>query len=392
MKSTLPLLALAMGSFAIGLTEFSPMGILPLMADGVGVSIPAAGLLITAYALGVTLGAPLVTLASNRFPRRGLLIGLITVYILGNLLAALATGYGMLMIARLIASLCQGTYFGVGAVVAGSLMPPGRQAGAVAAMFMGLTIANVLGVPAATWLGETLSWRATFWSMVVAGLVSIVALRSTLPAIAPSKTGNALAELSVLKRGPVLAAMGLTALISSAQFTVLTYISPILRTENGASAQFITVMLTTYGVGMCAGNWIGGKFSDRSVEGTLIVSLASLSCVLVLLAFALPYSIPAAILIFLCGCTSFAMIPALQVKVMSAAADAPNLASSVNIGAFNLGNAAGAAVGGGVIAAGWGYVAVVLAGAAIAALSLMMILCVKWCMHKNLRSTPSTEM
>ncbi|AGH49160.1 major facilitator superfamily protein [Sphingomonas sp. MM-1] len=374
MKINPPLLALAAGAFGIGVTEFAPMGLLPVIANDLGVSIPAAGLLISAYALGVMLGAPLMTLTTGRMRRRTLLIGLAAIFTLGNLLAAISTSYEMLLAARIITSLNHGAFFGVGSIVAASLVPRERQAGAVAAMFMGLTIANVVGVPLATWAGEEMGWRAAFWGISALGVVTMAALRLTLPDMAAPKDGDAVAELRVLTRGPVLAALGLTVVGASAMFTVFTYITPILREQTHASLGFVTAMLVTYGLGLTMGNWLGGRFADRSVDMTLIVTLASLAAVLVLFAALMPYAAPTAILVFLWGVASFALVPPLQVRVMAAAADAPNLASSMNIGAFNLGNAIGAALGGGVIAAGLGYPAVALAGAATSALGLGAVL------------------
>jgi DHA1 family inner membrane transport protein len=374
MKINLPLLALATGAFGIGVTEFAPMGLLPVIAGDLRVSIPAAGLLISAYAIGVMLGAPLMTLTTGRVPRRTLLIGLAGVFTLGNLLAAVSDSYGMLMFARVFTSLNHGAFFGVGSIVAASLVPRERQAGAVAAMFMGLTIANVVGVPLATFAGEHIGWRASFWGIAGLGIVTMTALRLTLPAMPAPQGGNALAELGVLTRGPVLAALGLTVVGSSAMFTVFTYIAPILREQTHASLGFVTTMLVTYGVGLTIGNWLGGRYADHSVDRTLIVTLASLSIVLVLFALLMPYAAPTAILVFLWGIASFALVPPLQVRVMAAAADAPNLASAMNIGAFNLGNALGAALGGGVIAAGLGFPAVALAGAVTSALGLAAVL------------------
>lgn len=374
MKLNPPLLALAAGAFGIGVTEFAPMGLLPLIAQDLNVSIPAAGLLVSGYALGVMIGAPLMILATGSIPRRTLLIGLATIFTLGNLLSAVSTGYGMLMIARVITSLNHGAFFGVGSIVAASLVAPERRAGAVAAMFMGLTIANVVGVPLATWAGDQIGWRAAFWGISGLGLITMVALRLTLPDLPAPIGGNRLAELRVLRRGPVLSALALTMLGSSAMFTVFTYIVPILREETHASLGFVTAMLVTYGVGLTVGNWLGGKFADRSVDRTLIVTLASLSALLIALALFMSYQLPTAILIFLWGVASFALVPPLQVRVMAAAADAPNLASSVNIGAFNLGNAIGAALGGAVIAGGFGFPAVALAGAAASILGLGMVL------------------
>ena len=373
MKLNPPLLALAAGAFGIGVTEFAPMGLLPVIATDLGVSIPSAGLLISAYALGVVLGAPLMTLATGRVPRRTLLIGLAGIFTIGNALSALADNYALLMIARIITSLNHGAFFGVGAIVAAGLVPPDRKAGAVAAMFMGLTIANVVGVPLATWAGETLGWRASFWGIAMIGVMVMAALALTLPKAAAPAAGDMLAELRVLGRRRVLSALALTVIGSSAMFTVFTYITPILREQTGASLGFITAMLVLYGLGLTVGNWIGGKFADRSVDRTLIVTLAGLSLVLLTFAVAMPFANVSAVLIFLWGIASFALVPPLQVRVMDAARDAPNLASAVNIGAFNLGNAIGAALGGAVIAGGLGYPAVAMAGAGASALGLLMI-------------------
>mgnify|MGYP001627505998 FL=1 len=374
MKLNPPLLALAAGAFGIGVTEFAPMGLLPVIATDLGVSIPSAGLLISAYALGVVLGAPLMTLATGRVPRRTLLIGLAGIFTIGNALSALADNYALLMIARIITSLNHGAFFGVGAIVAAGLVPPDRKAGAVAAMFMGLTIANVVGVPLATWAGETLGWRASFWGIAMIGVMVMAALALTLPKAAAPAAGDMLAELRVLGRKRVLSALALTVIGSSAMFTVFTYFTPILREQTGASLGFITAMLVLYGLGLTVGNWIGGKFADRSVDRTLIVTLAGLSLVLLTFAVAMPFASVSAVLIFLWGIASFALVPPLQVRVMDAARDAPNLASAVNIGAFNLGNAIGAALGGAVIAGGLGYPAVALAGAGASALGLLMIM------------------
>ncbi len=374
MKLNLGLAALAIGAFGIGVTEFAPMGLLPVIATGLGVSIPTAGLLISAYALGVVIGAPIMTLSTGRVPRRALLIGLAGIFTLGNLLAALSPGYDMLLVARVVTSFNHGAFFGVGSIVAASLVPPERKAGAVAAMFMGLTIANVVGVPLAAWAGAHLGWRASFWGIAGLGLVTMVALRLTLPVLPAPAGGGAMAELRVLTQGRVLGALGLTVVGSSAMFTVFTYIAPILKAETHASLGFVTAMLVTYGVGLTLGNWLGGRFADRSVDRTLIVTLGGLALILIAFAVLMPFAVPTAILVFLWGVASFALVPPLQVRVMTAAADAPNLVSSVNIGAFNLGNAIGAAVGGGVIAAGWGYPAVALAGAVAALIGLVAIL------------------
>ena len=378
MRINPPLVALAIGAFGIGVTEFAPMGMLPGIASDLGVSIPAAGLLVSAYAIGVLIGAPLMTLTTGRIPRRYLLIGLMAIFTLGNLMSALATDYTSLLIARVVTSLNHGAFFGVGSVVAASLVAPDKRAGAVAAMFMGLTLATIGGVPLAAWFGELLGWRTAFWGIAGLGVITMLALWFALPNVELPKGDGALAEIRVLGRGPVLAALALTVVGSSAMFTVFTYIAPILSTQTHASTGFITAMLVLYGVGLTLGNMWGGKAADHSIDRTLIASLSAL--ILVLLAFTvlMRWPLPAAVAILIWGIASFAIVPPLQMRVMEAAKDAPNLASAVNIGAFNLGNAVGAALGGAVISAGLGYPAISLAGAAMAALGLLMVLGFAW--------------
>lgn len=378
MRINPPLVALAIGAFGIGVTEFAPMGMLPGIASDLGVSIPAAGLLVSAYALGVLLGAPLMTLTTGKIPRRYLLIGLMAIFTLGNLMSALATDYYSLLIARVVTSLNHGAFFGVGSIVAASVVAPDKRAGAVAAMFMGLTLATIGGVPLATWFGEVFGWRTAFAGITGLGVLAMLALWFALPNVPLPKSDGVLAEIRVLGRGPVLAALALTVIGSSAMFTVFTYIAPILSSETQASTALITAMLVLYGIGLTLGNVWGGKAADRSVDRTLIVSLSAL--ILVLLAFTvlMRWSLPAAVAILIWGIASFAIVPPLQMRVMEAAKAAPNLASAVNIGAFNLGNAIGAALGGAVINAGLGYPAISLAGAAMAGLGLLMVLVFAW--------------
>ena len=369
-----PLIALAVGAFGIGVTEFAPMGMLPDIATDLGVSIPAAGLLVSAYAMGVLIGAPLMTLTTAQIDRRTLLIALMGIFTLGNALSALADGYWMLMAARIVTSFNHGAFFGVGSVVAASLVPPDRRAGAVAAMFSGLTVATIGGVPLATWASEVLGWRTAFAAIAGVGAMAMLSLRRALPALPAAEGGDMRAEVRALKRGPVLAARALTVVGASAMFTVFTYIVPILRSETHASTGFVTAMLVLYGVGLMIGNSLGGRLADRSIERTLIGSFSVLAAVLVLFAAVMQWPWPAAAAILIWGIASFAIVPPLQMRVMMAASDAPNLASAVNIGAFNLGNAIGAALGGAVIGAGLGFPLVSLAGAAMAAAALAMLI------------------
>ena len=373
-----PLLALAIGAFGIGVTEFAPMGMLPGIARDLGVSIPDAGLLVSAYAMGVLIGAPLMTLTTARVPRRTLLIALMGIFTVGNILSALADSYTALMIARVITSFNHGAFFGVGSVVAASVVAPDKRAGAVAGMFLGLTIATIGGVPLAAWVGETIGWRTAFGGIAGLGALAMLALWLALPKLPAPQGGNMMAEVRVLGRAPVLAALALTVLGSSAMFTVFTYIAPILRDATHASTGFVTGMLVLFGIGMTIGNLWGGKAADRAPERTLVVSLAVLTAVLMLFAAIMQWPIPAAAAILVWGIATFAIVPPLQMRVMEAAAEAPNLASAMNIGAFNLGNAIGAALGGEVIRAGLGYPAVSLAGAAMAGAALAMALLLQY--------------
>lgn len=374
MKLNLPLLALAAGAFGIGVTEFAPMGMLPVIAGDIHVSIPAAGLLISAYAMGVLIGAPLLTLTTGRIDRRTLLIALMGIFTLGNALSALAGGYWMLMAARVVTSFNHGAFFGVGSVVAASLVPPDKRAGAVAAMFTGLTVATIGGVPAATWVSEAIGWRTAFAGIAGVGAIAMLSLRFALPSLPAEEGGDRRAELRVLTRGPVVMALALTTIGFGGVFTVFTYIVPILRDVTHGSTGYVTAMLMLFGVGATIGNGLGGRLADRSVERTLMTMLTIMALTLLAFTVLMQWPVTAAIAILIWGIASFAIVPPLQMRVMDAASDAPNLASAMNIGAFNLGNAIGAALGGGVIGAGLGLPAVSLAGAAMAAVALAMLL------------------
>lgn len=374
MKSNLGLLALAVGAFGIGVTEFAPMGMLPVIAADLQVSIPAAGLLVSAYAMGVLIGAPLMTLTTGRIDRRTLLIALMGIFTLGNALSAVAGGYWMLMAARVVTSFNHGAFFGVGSVVAASLVPPDKRAGAVAAMFTGLTVATIGGVPAATWVSEAIGWRTAFAGIAGVGAIAMLSLRLALPPLPAAEGGDMRAELRVLTRGPVVMALALTTIGFGGVFTVFTYIVPILRDVTHGSTAYVTAMLMLFGVGATIGNALGGRLADRSVDRALMTMLAIMALTLLAFTVLMQWPVTAAIAILVWGIASFAIVPPLQMRVMDAASDAPNFASAMNIGAFNLGNAIGAALGGGVIGAGLGLPTVSLAGAAMAAVALAMLL------------------
>lgn len=372
-KFNWPLLALAVGAFGIGVTEFSPMGMLPVIAKGVDVSIPSAGLLVSAYAMGVMLGAPVMTLLFARFGKRSALMALMAIFTLGNLLSAMAPDYWTLLLARVVTSLNHGAFFGLGSIVAASVVAPGKQASAVATMFMGLTIANVGGVPLATWVGQHIGWRAAFGGTAALGLLTIAALALALPKGQPGQRPDVRRELHVLTRPDVLIALLTTVMGASAMFALYTYVAPVLTLLTGASQGFITLALVLIGLGFTFGNWLGGRVADWSLEGATAIFLAALSAVSLVAPLTLGTPIGAGITLFLWGTAAFAIVPPVQMRVMRAAAGAPGLASSINVGAFNLGNAIGAALGGAAISAGLGYAAVPVVGGLTAATGLGLV-------------------
>lgn len=373
MRSSTALLALATGAFAIGTTEFTPMGLLPVIADGVQVSIPTAGMLVSAYAVGVMAGAPVMTLLFSRFGKRAALMALMLIFTIGNLLSAFAPSYTTLLLSRLITSLNHGAFFGIGAVVAASVVPKEKQASAIAAMFMGLTVANIGGVPAATWIGQQVGWRVAFAGTAVLGLVTIAALWLALPKGEAGTPPDVRRELKVLTRPDVLLAMGTTVMASGAMFALYTYVAPILAEITHASPGFVAFALVLIGIGFTLGNSLGGRLADWSLDGATKLILAALAVIMAVLPLVMRTEVGAAIGLVVWGAAAFGMVPPVQMRVMQAAAQAPGLASSVNVGAFNLGNAVGAALGGVVIGQGLGYAAVPLVGAALAAGGLALV-------------------
>lgn len=374
MKINFPLLALAVGAFAIGTTEFSPMGFLPEIARDLEISIPRAGMLISAYALGVMLGAPLMTLWLSRYSKRKSLILLMAIFTIGNILAILAPNYLGLMGARIITSLNHGAFFGIGSVVAASVVPKDKQASAVAMMFMGLTIANIGGVPLATWIGQHIGWRMAFLGISLLGLLTMFSLWKALPEGQSSQKPDVRQELQVLTRLPVVLALLTTVMSAGAMFALYTYIAPSLQSFTQASPALITLMLVLIGVGFSIGNHLGGKFADLSLDKTLIGFLILLMLMMLLFPILASTALGAGLALIIWGAAAFAVVPPLQMRVMSVAYDAPGLASSVNIGAFNLGNALGAIAGASVLNLGLSYSAVSFAGAGLSAVALLLVL------------------
>ncbi|MBB4303525.1 DHA1 family inner membrane transport protein [Rhodobium orientis] len=371
--SALPLLALGIGSFGIGTTEFAPMGLLPAIASDIDISIPAAGQLVTAYAIGVMLSAPVMTLLLSRFDRKAALMGLMAIFVLGNLISAVASGYWSLLAGRLITSLCQGAFFGIGAVVATSVVPPERHASAVATMFMGLSIANIGGVPASTWIGTHIGWRMAFAGAGAIGVVAIVAVALAVPSEEGGGSASPWSGLKALGRPHMLWTLVTTVAFAGGFFAVYTYVAPLLHTLAGADDAFVILVLVLIGVGLTVGNWLGGRLADWSIDKGAAIGLLALG----LSSLALPVlatSGPGAVIgFFVWAVAAFSSVPALQVRAMQAATAAPGLAASFNIAAFNFGNAVGAAVGGATIGWGLGYGAVPIAGGLIVLAGLAIL-------------------
>ncbi|MBW4722242.1 MFS transporter [Saccharothrix obliqua] len=368
----LSLVALAIGAFAIGTTEFVIVGLLPEVAADLDVSIPSAGLLVSGYALSVVIGAPLITAGGSRLPRKRLLIGLMALFILGNLLCAVADGYALLMVGRVVAALCHGAFFGVGAVVAAGLVAPERRARAIALMFAGLTLANVLGVPMGTALGQSFGWRSTFWAVTVLGVLALIGIVALVPPQAAS--GGLRGELAVFRRPGVWLALGTTALGFGAVFASFTYIAPMMTEVAGFSPGAVTWLLVLFGVGLCVGNVLGGRAADRSLMSSMYLILAVLVVVLVVFVFTAQSQLLGAVTIALLGVVGSATVAPFQSRVLQQAEGAAALASAANIAAFNLGNAAGAWLGGAVIDAGFGYTAPNWVAAAMALGALVVAL------------------
>jgi DHA1 family inner membrane transport protein len=362
------LLALAVGAFGIGTTEFVIVGLLPQVAGDLGVSIPTAGLLVSGYALSVVVGAPLITAGGSRLPRKQLLIGLMALFILGNLVCAVADDYAVLMVGRVVAALCHGAFFGVGSVVAAGLVAPDRRARAIAMMFTGLTAANVLGVPAGTALGQEFGWRSTFWAVTALGVAGLAGIVALVPPQPPS-TGLR-GELAVFRRSGVWLALLTTALGFGAVFASFTYVAPMMTEVAGFSPGAVTWLLVLFGAGLCVGNVVGGRAADRRLMPSLYAFLGALAVVLAVFAVTAHWTVPAVVTIAVFGVFGFATVAPLQARVLEQASGAPALASAANIAAFNLGNAAGAWLGGVAIDSGFGYTSPNWVGAAMALAAL----------------------
>jgi MFS transporter, DHA1 family, inner membrane transport protein len=370
----LAIFALAMGGFAIGTTEFMVMGLLPQIADGVGVGIPTAGHLISAYALGVVVGAPVLAVTGARLPRRALLLALMSAYAVANALSALAGSYGLLLLARFVDGVPHGAFFGVASLVAADLARPGRQGRAVAMVMIGLSVANVVGVPAATWLGQHIGWRYAFW---VAASLAVLTMALVL-AFVPACPGNAEAtgrrELRLFADPQAWLTLLAGAIGFGGMFALYSYIANVVTVVGGLPEGAVPVFLLAFGLGMVAGTWVAGALADWSVFRSLLGSSAAMAVLLVTFGLVSPTGWPAILPAFLVAVVSSVLVVNLQLRLMDVAGDAQTLGAAMNHSSLNIGNAVGAWLGGLVIAAGWGYRAPSFVGAALAVAGLLILL------------------
>ncbi|MCB7135386.1 MFS transporter [Cellulosimicrobium marinum] len=368
------LLALAMGGFTIGTTEFATMGLLSDVATDLGVSIPTAGHAITAYAVGVVVGAPTLTVLAARLPRKTLLLTLMAFYTVANVLSAAAGSIETLVAGRFLAGLPHGAFFGVGAAVGAAVAGPGRRGHAVAMMMTGLTVANVVGVPLSTFVGQQLGWRAAFVLVGALGLVTLAALWWLVPARAGHEVSSARQELAALRNGPLWIGFVAAAIGFGGMFAVYSYVEPTITRVTGLASAGVPVVLAVFGVGMTVGTLVGGRLADRSVMRTVHLGFASTAASLVLFALTGQHPVPAVLALFLLGVTSQVLGLSLQTRLMDLSPAAPSLGAALCHSALNVGNASGAFLGGVVIAAGWGYLAPAWTGLVLTLVGFAIIL------------------
>lgn len=369
--------ALSIGAFAICTSEFVIMGLLQEVAKDLNVSISQSGFLVTGYALGVVLGAPFLTPFLVGLKRKAVLIGLMLLFTVGNVACAIAPDYNTMLIARVFTALAQAAFFGLGAVVAIRLVKPEKQASAIAAMFLGATLANIFGAPFGTYIGQVIGWRNTYYIIAALGVISALSIAKLLPHIESEAPTNLKQEFAALIQPGMIRALLITIFGFGGTFTAFTYISPILTDITGMSLDYVPAMLLLFGAGMAVGNPIGARLTNKSVVFGMRSTLLLLMVVLVALYFAMGSTVAMVAVTFLFGVAMFATIPSLQTYVLSEAGKAPILASAFNIAAFNLGNAGGAWVGGEVIDAGLSLQMLPIIAAAVTALGLLLALSVR---------------
>lgn len=369
----LAVLALAMGGFAIGTTEFVTMGLLPQITEGVDITIPQGGHVISAYAVGVVIGAPVLAFLGARLPRRGLLIALMAAFTLGNAASALAGSAGLLAAARLFSGFPHGAYFGVASLVAASLAPPERRGRAVALVMLGLSVANVLGVPAATWMGQNLGWRSAYWAVAVLGIATMLLILAYVPSVPGNSEATGRRELAAFKRPQVWLTLLAGAIGFGGMFAVYSYIAPTLTDVGDLSESAVPIFLLAFGLGMVLGTWLAGELADWSVFRSLLGSALGMGLALLLFAAVVPYgwwALPVVALISILGSV---LVVNLQLRLMEVAGDAQTLGAAMNHASLNVANALGAWLGGLVIAAGYGYRAPAVVGAALSVGGLLVL-------------------
>ncbi len=369
-RVALALLALGLGGFAIGTTEFVTMGLLPDIAAGIGVDIPTGGHVISAYAVGVVVGAPVIAALGARLPRRLLVVGLMTALLAGNALTALAPGYRTLLVARVVAGLPHGAYFGVASLIAASLVAPQLRGRAVSSVMLGLAAANVAGVPAATWLGQHLGWRAAYWAVVVIAALTVAAVLTVVPASPARPSARVRTELGALRRPQVLLTLLVGVVGFGGMFAMYSYIAPIVTEVTGASAGFVPVVLLAFGLGGVAGTTLGGRLADRALFRSLVGAMVATGLLLAVVPLAARSAASLTGLVFAVAAAASTLVVLLQLRLMEVAGDAQMLGAALNHSSLNAANALGAWIGGLVIAAGLGYTAPSLVGAGLAVLGL----------------------
>jgi DHA1 family inner membrane transport protein len=369
-SASLALLTLAICAFAIGTTEFVTTGLLTDLARVFDVSIPVAGFVTSGYALGVVVGAPLLTAATIHLSRKYVLIGLMGLFIVGSIVSALAPTFSILMVGRFISALSHGAFFGIGSVVVTSMVEPKKRATAIALMFTGLTLANVLGVPMGTLLGQHYGWRSSFWVISLLGAIGLSGIVFLVPKQSQVPSSNLGKELAAFKRPEVWLALAITAMGFSGLLASFAYVAPIMTEVAGYAPSSIAWLLALYGVGLVFGNYFGGKAADRNLNKTIYVFLTLLALLLIAFVFTAHYKILAAMNLFLLGVFGFGLIPPLQMQIMNKAKEAPTLASAANISAFNLGTALGVFLGGYTIHAGFGFTSPNWVGAMLTVIGL----------------------
>ncbi|NEK93610.1 MFS transporter [Modestobacter muralis] len=382
--AVLAIVALALGGFAIGTTEFVTMGLLPDIADGVQASIPSAGHVISAYALGVVVGAPTIAALGARLPRRSLAIGLMAAFIAGNTLSAVAPGYTSLVLARFVAGLPHGAYFGVASLIAASLVPAHQRGRAVSSVMLGLASANVAGVPAATWLGQHLGWRSAYWAVVVVGALSVVAVLAVVPSIPGRSEATIRSELGALRRPQVVLTLLVATVGFGGMFAMYSYIAPTVTDEAGTSAGFVPVVLLAFGLGGVLGTALGGRLADRALFRSLVGATIAVGLLLGVMVLAAGDIVALTLTVFAVAAAASTMVVLLQLRLMEVAGDAQMLGAALNHSALNAANALGAWLGGLVIAAGLGYRAPSAVGVGLAALGLVFLAASARLRHRTL--------